>query len=97
MSVKLSDENKMTLLNLITTNILANMDNMDISRSDNKIHDYIEYLYTKTSISKSRLKRILTLDVVKLITIEDLFKISLALNIETRDLVDGLYKDDTNK
>ena len=97
MSVKLSDEDKMTLLNLITTNILANMDNMDISRSDNKIHDYIEYLYTKTSISKSRLKRILTLDVVKLITIEDLFKISLALNIETRDLVDGLYKDDTNK
>lgn len=97
MSIKLSDEDKMTLLNLITTNILANMDNMDISRSDNKIHDYIEYLYTKTSISKSRLKRILTLDVVKLITIEDLFKISLALNIETRDLVDGLYKDDTNK
>lgn len=97
MSVKLSEEDKMTLLNLITTNILANMDNMDISRSDNKIHDYIEYLYTKTSISKSRLKRILTLDVVKLITIEDLFKISLALNIETRDLVDGLYKDDTNK
>ncbi len=97
MSIKLSDEDKMTLLNLITTNILANMDNMDISRSDNKIHDYIEYLYTKTSISKSRLKRILTLDVVKLITIEDLFKISLALNIETRDLVDGLYKDDTIK
>lgn len=97
MSVKLSEEDKMTLLNLITTNILANMDNMDISRSDNKIHDYIEYLYTKTSISKSRLKRILTLDVVKLITIEDLFKISLALNIETRDLVDGLYKDDTIK
>ena len=97
MSVKLSEEDKMTLLNLITTNILANMDNMNISRSDNKIHDYIEYLYTKTSISKSRLKRILTLDVVKLITIEDLFKISLALNIETRDLVDGLYKDDTNK
>ncbi len=97
MSVKLSEEDKMTLLNLITTNILANMDNMDISRSDDKIYDYIEYLYTKTSISKSRLKRILTLDVVKLITIEDLFKISLALNIETRDLVDGLYKDDTNK
>lgn len=86
MRVKISDEDYMNLLNKITTNILISMDKMNISKSDDKINDYAEYLSTRTDISKPRLKKILTLDVVKLLTLENIAMIAHAIGLETRDL-----------
>lgn len=94
MRAKISDEDYMNLLNRITVNILTNMDNLNISQSDNKINDYIEYLSTRTNISKPRLKKMLTLDVVKLITLADIVQIAKAIGIEPQELV---YEIDISK
>lgn len=94
MRTRLNEEDKMRVLNNVTTNILTNMDNLNISQSDNKINDYIEYLSTRTNISKPRLKKMLTLDVVKLITLADIVQIAKAIGIEPQELV---YEIDINK
>lgn len=87
MRARLNEKDKMRVLNTVTTNILSKMDNMNISQNDNKINDYIEFLSTRTNISKPRLKKMLTMDVVKLITLTDIVQIANAIGIEPKELV----------
>ncbi len=87
MRARLNEEAKMRVLNTVTTNILSNMDNMNISQDDNKINDYTEFLSARTNISKTRLKKMLTMDVVKLITLTDIVQIANAIGIEPKELV----------
>ena len=54
---------------------------MNISQDDNKINDYTEFLSARTNISKTRLKKMLTMDVVKLITLTDIVQIANAILI----------------
>lgn len=96
MRARISEEDKRRILNIITINILTTMDKMNISQGNNRINDYVKYLSTRTDISKPRLKKILKLDVVKLITLADLVDIALAIDVEPKDLLKEPQKIDMN-
>ncbi len=83
----INDEDYINLLNRITTNILTYLDKMNISKSDDKIKYYVEYLSKKTNISKLRLKTILTLDIDKKLMTKDIAKIAQAIDVTPSDLL----------
>ncbi len=76
-------ETKISYLNKFTKNLISILDNMNISQEDNdKIQDYVKYLSSKTTISKYRLKKMLTYNVSKLVTVDDIDILSRALGVE---------------
>ena len=83
----INDEDYINLLNRITTNILTYLDKMNISKSDDKIKYYVEYLSKKTNISKLRLKTILTLDIDKKLMTKDIAKLAQAIDVTPSDLL----------
>lgn len=76
-------ETKISYLNKFTKNLISILDNMNISQEDNdKIRDYVNYLSSKTTISKYRLKKMLTYNVSKLVTVDDIDILSRTLGVE---------------
>lgn len=71
------------VLNIFTRNLISILDNMGISKKKGKdrIKDYVTYLSNNTNISKYRLKKMLTYDVKKLVTADDINKLSEALKV----------------
>jgi len=75
---------KISYLNQFTKNLLFVLDNMNISQKEgiDKVNDYVNYLSNKTTISKYRLKKMLTYDVMKLVTVDDIDELSQVLQVE---------------
>lgn len=86
MRVQVSDEENIKILNDITYNLYLILEEKQISKGPDKLNDYIEFLAEHTSISKTRLKKILTYNIKKLITLGDLGMLSKALGVKPVDL-----------
>lgn len=73
----------MNAQNKFTRNLIKTLDNKGISQKEgiDKIRDYVKYLSSKTNISKYRLRKMLTYDVAKLITADDVDTLVKVLNI----------------
>jgi len=86
MKVVLNDEERIRLLNDITYNLYIILENKGISQSADKFNDYVNFLDEHTDISRARLKKILTYDIKKLITIKDIDILASALDVEPAEL-----------
>lgn len=73
----------MNVQNKFTRNLIKTLDNKGITQKEgiDKIRDYVKYLSSKTNISKYRLRKMLTYDVAKLITADDMDTLANVLNI----------------
>ena len=90
MRVKLNNEVRIRLGNKITENIIKIMDSKNISNKENKIDDYVKYLSKRTNIKEQKLKKYLSFNIIKYITIDDIGKIALALEVNVTDLFDDV-------
>lgn len=90
MGLKFGYEDKIKVYNLITKNLYLILDKKNISSSENKIRDYTEYLCKNTKFSKYRAKKLLSYDVVKMITCDDIDILSNLLNVDPVEF----FKDD---
>lgn len=77
------ENDKINNLNKFKRNLLEVLDNKNISQRDgnDKIKDYIRYLYDRTNISKYRLKKMFTYDVSNLITANDIDILAKVLEV----------------
>lgn len=86
MRVRLSEEKWIKELNNITYSLYILLEEKQISNGNDKLNDYIEFLAKHTDISKPRLKKLLTYDIKKLITLTDVVDLSKALGVKPADL-----------
>lgn len=89
MGLKFGYEDKIRVANLITKNLYSILDKKHISTSENKIKDYIEYLCKNTKFSRYRVKKLLSYDVVKMITCDDIDILSNLLNVDPVEFFKG--------
>ena len=75
-----------TLQDKVVSNVIKYLDEQITNSTDNKIESYIEYLEERTELKSNRIKTILTLNKVRRITIKEIYEISIALNVEMKDL-----------
>lgn len=75
-----------TLQDKVVSNVIKYLDEQITNSTDNKIESYIEYLEERTELKPNRIKTILTLNKVRRITIKEIYEISIALNVEMKDL-----------
>lgn len=76
--------------------IIYIMDDLDIEIKNSKIEAYAKYLSERTSLKYQRLNNILNINVKRRITINEVYIISIALNVPLSELFNFKDIENTN-